>query len=262
MADDSSPKRPPADQALVDFAISIAREAGELTLRWFKTPGLEVVLKTDGSPVTTADREAERLLRDRIAVAHPDDSVIGEEGDDRSGSSGRTWILDPIDGTESFIRGVPLYGTLVALADEHGPAVGVVNLPALDECIWAGRGRGCFANGQPARVSEQTNLSGACVVTSGVDYWPSTSILDRLVEHDVIIRTWGDAYGYALVATGRVDAMIDPVVNRWDVAPMLTILPEAGGVFSDFTGSVTDDGGTALASNAATHPLLLELLST
>ena len=261
MADDSSPKRPPADQALVDFAISIAREAGELTLRWFKTPGLDVVQKTDGSPVTAADREAERLLRDRIAVAHPDDSVIGEEGDDRSGSSGRTWILDPIDGTESFIRGVPLYGTLVALADEHGPAVGVVNLPALDECIWAGRGRGCFANGQPARVSEQTNLSGACVVTSGVDYWPSTSTLDRLVEHDVIIRTWGDAYGYALVATGRVDAMLDPIVNRWDVAPMLTIIPEAGGVFSDFTGSVTDDGGTALASNTATHPLLLELLS-
>jgi len=262
VAADSSPRRPPVDQTLVDFAVSIAREAGELTLGWFEAPGLDVVRKTDGSPVTAADREAERLLRDRIAVAHPDDSVIGEEGNDTSGSSGRTWILDPIDGTESFIRGVPLYGTLVALIDEHGPVVGVVNLPALDECIWAGRGRGCFANGQLARVSEQTNLSGACVVTSGVDYWPSTSTLDRLVEHDVIIRTWGDAYGYALVATGRVDAMIDPVVNRWDVAPMLTILPEAGGVFSDFTGSVTDDGGTALASNAATHPLLLELLST
>ena len=171
-------------------------------------------------------------------------------------------ILDPIDGTESFIRGVPLYGNLVALVDEHGPAVGVVNLPALDECIWAGRGGGCFADGQPARVSKRTDLSGACVVTSGVDYWPSTTVVDKLVERDVIIRTWGDAYGYALVATGRVDAMVDPVVNRWDVAPMLTILPEAGGVFSDFTGEFTDRGGSALASNAATHPLLLELLSS
>ncbi|MEC8970351.1 MAG: inositol monophosphatase family protein, partial [Actinomycetota bacterium] len=159
MAADSTLRRPAADQTLVDFAISIAREAGELTLGWFETPGLDVVQKTDGSPVTVADREAESLLRDRITVAHPDDSIIGEEGDDRSGSSGRTWILDPIDGTESFIRGVPLYGTLVALVDEHGPAVGVVNLPALDECIWAGRGRGCFANGQPAQVSERTNLS-------------------------------------------------------------------------------------------------------
>ncbi len=108
MAADSSPRRPPVDQTLVDFAVSIAREAGELTLGWFEAPGLDVVRKTDGSPVTAADREAERLLRDRIAVAHPDDSVIGEEGNDTSGSSGRTWILDPIDGTESFIRGVPL----------------------------------------------------------------------------------------------------------------------------------------------------------
>ena len=261
MAADSSPKRPPVDQPPVDFAVSIAREAGELTLVWVEAPGLDVVRKADGSPVTAADREAERLLRDRIAVAHPDDSVIGEEGDDRSGLSGRTWILDPIDGTESFIRGVPLYGNLVALVDEHGPAVGVVNLPALDECIWAGRGGGCFADGQPARVSKRTDLSGACIVTSGVDYWPSTTVLDKLVERDVIIRTWGDAYGYALVATGRADAMVDPIVNQWDVAPMLTILPEAGGVFSDFTGKFTDGGGTALASNAVIHRLLLELLS-
>ena len=261
MAADSSPRRPPVDQTLVDFAVSIAREAGELTLGWFEAPGLDVVRKTDGSPVTAADREAERLLRDRIAVAHPDDSVIGEEGDDTSGSSDRTWILDPIDGTESFIRGVPLYGNLVALVDEHGPAVGVVILPALDECIWAGRGGGCFADGQPARVSKRTDLSGACVVTSGVDYWPSTTVVDKLVERDVIIRTWGDAYGYALVATGRADAMVDPVVNRWDVAAMPTILAEAGGMFSDFTGVVTDDGGTALATNQNLHPLLLGLLT-
>ena len=262
MAADSSPRRPPVDQTLVDFAVSIARAAGELSRGWFEAPGLDVVRKTDGSPVTAADQEAEHLLRDRIAVAHPDDSVIGEEGNDTSGSSGRTWILDPIDGTESFIRGVPLYGNLVALVDEHGPAVGVVNLPALDECIWAGRGGGCFDNGQPAHVSERTVLSGACVVTSGIDYWPSITVVNKLVERDVIIRTWGDAYGYALVATGRADAMVDPVVNQWDVAPVLTILPEAGGVFSDFPGEFTDGGGTALASNAATHPLLLELLSS
>jgi len=258
---DLSPGRPAVDQTLVDFAVSIAREAGELTLGWFEAPGLDVVRKIDGSPVTEADQEAERLLRDRITVAHPDDSVIGEEGDDTSGSSGRTWILDPIDGTESFIRGVPLYGNLVALVDEYGPAVGVVNLPALGECIWAGRGGGCFADGQPARVSKRTDLSGACVVTSGVDYWPSTTVVDKLVERDVIIRTWGDAYGYALVATGRADAMVDPVVNRWDVAAMPTILAEAGGMFSDFTGVVTDDGGTALATNQNLHPLLLGLLT-
>ena len=262
MSGDSTSEKPPVDTALVDFAVSIAREAGDLTLKSFQMPDLAVTRKRDGSPVTQADLEAESLLRDRIASSYPDDAIVGEEADDTPGSSGRIWTLDPIDGTQSFIHGVPLYATLVALTDEHGPAIGVLNLPALDECVWAGRGRGCIANGRAAHVSTRADLSGACVVTSGVDYWPSTSILDRLVERGVIIRTWGDAYGYALVATGRVDAMVDPVVNRWDVAPMLTILPEAGGVFSDFTGEFTDDGGSALASNAATHPLLLELLSS
>lgn len=253
---------PPVDEALVDFAVSIAREAGDLTLDWFKTPKLAVTEKPDGSPVTQADLEAEVLLRDRISSFYPDDAIVGEEADNTSGSSGRTWILDPIDGTQSFIHGVPLYATLIALTDKYGPAIGVLYLPALGECVWAGRGQGCVADGQPTRVSTRRDLAGACIVTSGVDYWPATSTLDRLVEHHTIIRTWGDAYGYALVATGRADAMLDPVVNRWDVAPMLTIIPEAGGVFSDFNGNITDSGGSALASNPNLQPLLLDLLSS
>ncbi|MEE2768823.1 MAG: inositol monophosphatase family protein [Actinomycetota bacterium] len=261
MTNDPTDETPPVDATLVEFAVSIAREAGDLTLKRFKTPGLTITEKPDGSPVTQADLEAESLLRDLISSSYPDDAIVGEEADDTPGSSGRTWILDPIDGTQSFVHGVPLYATLIALADEHGPAIGVLNLPALNECVWAGRGQGCLANGQPAKVSTRRDLSGACVVTSGVDYWPSTSPLDQLVEHGAIIRTWGDAYGYALVATGRADAMVDPVVSQWDVAPMLTILPEAGGVFTDFTGNITDRGGTALASNPNLQPLLLELLS-
>lgn len=261
MRDNSKSAKPPVDATLIQFATSIAHEAGNLTLKRFAMPDLKVTEKPDGSPVTQADLEAEGLLRDRISNTYPNDAIIGEEADDIAGSSGRTWIIDPIDGTQSFIHGVPLYATLVALIDDHGPAVGVLNLPALGECVSAGRGQGCFANGKPARVSARDTLLGACVVTSGIDYWPSTSALDRLVECGTIIRTWGDAYGYALVATGRVDAMIDPVVSQWDIAPMLTILPEAGGVFSDFTGTLTDRGGTALASNSSLHPLLLELLS-
>ena len=252
---------PPVDDALIRFAVDIAREAGELTLGWFRQSDLTVEGKSDGTPVTIADRSAERLLRDRIAAAFPDDGIVGEEEPDTAGRSGRTWILDPIDGTQSFIHGVPLYGNLVALEDEHGPAVGVVNIPGLDECVWAGRERGCFIDGEPARVSSQSGIPGACIVTSGVDYWPSAAKLQAFVEPGAVIRTWGDAYGYVLVATGRADAMVDPIVNRWDVAPFLTILPEAGGTFSDFTGAVTADGGTALAANAILHDEILGILA-
>ena len=185
---------------------------------------------------------------------------MGEEEADVSGSSGRTWILDPIDGTQSFVHGVPLFSNLVALEDEHGPAVGVINVPALDECVWAGRGLGCFVDGEPARVSDRADLRGACIVTSGVDYWPSATALDEFVGQGAVIRTWGDAYGYVLVATGRADAMVDPVVFRWDVAPMLTILPEAGGVFTDLSGSVTAEGGDALATNPALLEQILDLV--
>ena len=204
----ASDPRPAVDPALVDFAVQIAREAGTLTLQYFRQTDLDVESKGDGTPVTVADREAERLLRDRIAEAFPDDSIVGEEEPDVAGTSGRTWILDPIDGTQSFIHGVPLYANLVALEDDHGPAVGVINVPGLDECVWAGRGRGCFVDGEPTRVGDRTDLRGACVVTSGVDYWPSAAALDAFVGGGAVIRTWGDAYGYVLVATGRADAMV------------------------------------------------------
>ena len=252
---------PPVDDTLVRFAVDIAREAGELTLGWFRKTDLEVEGKSDGTPVTIADLAAERLLRDRITSTFPEDAVVGEEEPDTAGRSGRTWVIDPIDGTQSFIHGVPLYGNLVALEDEHGPAVGVVNVPGLDECLWAGRGLGCFVDGEPARVSTQDGIPGACIVTSGVDYWNSTARLQPFVGPGTVIRTWGDAYGYVLVATGRADAMIDPIVNRWDVAPFLTILPEAGGAFSDFTGAVTADGDTALAANAKLHAEVLGILA-
>ena len=256
----STPAAPAAQQSDLDFAVTIAREAGALTLELFRRPDVVVEGKEDGTPVTAADRGAERLLRERIGVAYPDDAVVGEEEADTDGTSGRTWILDPIDGTQSFIHGVPLYANLVALEDKHGPVVGVINIPALDECVWAGRGLGCFVNGEPTRVSDREDLHGSCIVTSGVDYWPSAAALDEFVGRNAVIRTWGDAYGYVLVATGRAHAMVDPIVSRWDVAPMLTILPEAGGVFTDLSGAVTAEGGDALATNLALAPQILELV--
>jgi histidinol phosphatase-like enzyme (inositol monophosphatase family) len=251
---------PAADRALLDAAVTVAREAGDLTLRWFGTPELGVHTKADGTPVTEADRAAERHVRRWLEANFPDDAVVGEEEVDRPGTSGRRWIIDPIDGTKAFTRGVPLFATLLAVEDEHGPAAGVIHLPALRETVWAGRGLGCFMNGTPTGVSEHATLDGAYVTSSGLDHWPERAMPAMLVA-GAVVRTWGDGYGYSLVATGRVEAMFDPVVAPWDLAPMPVIMDEAGGRFTDFSGAVRIDGGSGLASNGAVHDELLDLLT-
>ncbi|HEY8548136.1 MAG TPA: inositol monophosphatase family protein, partial [Acidimicrobiales bacterium] len=144
---------PPVDLDLLNFAVDLARQAGEITLRWFARDDLDVESKADGTPVTAADRAAERFIREQLAEHHPDDTIVGEEEPVHEGSSGRRWILDPIDGTKAFTRGVPLYANLLALDDEHGPAIGVVNIPALGEVVAAGRGLGCFHDGVRCHVS-------------------------------------------------------------------------------------------------------------
>ncbi|MCB1261437.1 MAG: hypothetical protein KDB33_13780, partial [Acidimicrobiales bacterium] len=159
------------DRALLDLAVDLARQAGALTLEWFRSDRLGVEHKGDGTPVTVADRAAERFLRDELARHLPDDAVVGEEEADTAGSSGRTWIIDPIDGTKAFTHGVPLYCNLLAMEDEHGPAIGVINLPGLGETVYAGRGLGCFCNGDPARVSTTTALDQAYVSTCAWDDW-------------------------------------------------------------------------------------------
>jgi len=250
---------PPVDARLLDQAVALAREAGKLTLEWFRSVDLAVDRKGDGTPVTAADRAGERLVRERLAATHPDDAVVGEEENDTAGSSGRRWIVDPIDGTKAFTHGVPLYSTLLAYEDEHGPAIGVIELPALGETVYAGRGLGCFSNGEPARVSDRDRVRGSYLTTSGFDYWTEDS-LAAVRASGMFMRTWGDGYGYALVATGRVDAMIDPIAAAWDVAAMPVIIGEAGGTFTDFTGAARIDGGSGVATNGVLHAEVLELV--
>ena len=277
---------PDAYPGLVDFAVEAARRAGDLTLEWYQRPDLAVKRKTDGTPVTGADTEAERMLRGLIGDRFPDDPVLGEEGGFQGGAptgsgrrprtadgeggdlqggppsgpgrDGRLWVIDPIDGTKAFAQGVPLFSNLVALIDEHGPAVGVINLPALGECVWAGRGLGAWWNGEPCRVSPRQRLGGSCVCTSGFSYWPDAA-LKRLLSAGARVRTWGDAYGYALVATGRAEAMIDPECSDWDVAPMAVILAEAGGRFTDRAGAPGWRNGSGVASNGHLHDEVLAL---
>lgn len=247
------------DQELLEIAVDIARRAGQLTLRWFQSGSLTIERKRDGTPVTQADHAAEQFIRDELHRRFPDDSIIGEEFGDHVGSNDRTWYVDPIDGTKAFSHGVPLYSNLLALFDAGGCAVGVINIPALDEVVYAGRGTGCFYNGASCHVSDTDSLDGAYVTTSGLRNWPR-SALPRLLDRGCNVRTWGDGYGYLLVATGRVDAMVDHEVKPYDVAPMPVILREAGGRFSDFAGTERHDGGSGIATNGRLHDNLLALL--
>ena len=241
---------------VVDFAVGAARRAGRITLDWYQSRGLAVTPKSDGSPVTEADYAAERFLRSEISATYPDDTIRGEEEGTHAGRTGRMWVIDPIDGTKAFAQGVPLFATLLALIDERGPAVGVIYLPALDECVWAGRGRGARWDGAPCRVSGRAGLQGAYVCTSGLSYWPQGA-LASVRAAGARVRTWGDAYGYALVATGRAEAMVDPECFDWDVAPMSVIMAEAGGRFSDTAGVDDWRSGSAIGTNGLLHDNLL-----
>lgn len=246
------------DPALLDEAVDLLRQAGDLTLQWFRSDTLSIDHKGDGTPVTAADRAAERFLREAIESRHPDDAIVGEEEATRPGTSGRTWIIDPIDGTKAFTHGVGLYCNLLAVNDAEGPAIGVINLPALGETVYAGRGLGCFLNGERVTVSDQAALDQAHLSTSSFGNW-SDELLLRARAAGPVLRTWGDGYGYALVASGRIDAMVDPEVALWDVAPMPVIMAEAGGRFSALDGSADPGAGSGIATNGLLHDQVLAL---
>jgi histidinol phosphatase-like enzyme (inositol monophosphatase family) len=246
---------------LLKEAVELARQAGELTLGYFRSAGLAVEHKSDGSPVTQADRQAERLIREELELAHPSDGILGEEEVEKPSGTGRRWILDPIDGTLAFTHGVGLYSNLLALEDEHGIALGVINVPALGETVYAARGLGCYCNGVPARVSERSELSESYLSTSSFGEWDETVLLG-VRRAGLELRTWGDGYGYALVATGRLDAMADVWAQPYDVAAMPVIISEAGGRFTDWRGVPGYEGGSGLASNGRIHDELLKLLAS
>lgn len=256
----TSPTGPTVDRNLLDEAVGLAQRAGAFTLQHFRKADLSIDTKGDGTPVTVADRGAEAQLRAEIAERFPDDGIFGEEEAEKPGTSGRRWIIDPIDGTKAFTHGVPLYSNLLALEDAHGIAVGVINLPALGETIYAARGAGAWCNGERVRVNATATVAGSYVMTSGVAFWDG-SLLDEVVAAGLHLRTWGDAYGYALVATGRAEAMVDVSAELYDLAPVPVIMAEAGGRFTDLTGSDNPGGGSGLASNGVIHDELLRLFS-
>ena len=247
-------------QRYLDFARELAREAGKLTLGHFRTE-LEVELKSDESPVTIADRETEKLLVRRILDQFPQHGILGEEFGQVNPEASWRWILDPIDGTQAFIHGVPLYTVLIALTWEQEPYLGVIHNPPQDETVAAATGLGCFYNGRPCRVSRRERLADARVHTTDwanlAHHRPEFS--RRLLGETKFARSWADGYGYLMVATGRADVMVDPVLSLWDVAPLYTVITEAGGRFTDFDGNGSIHSGHGIASNDVLHEQLLAL---
>jgi histidinol-phosphatase len=241
----------------------VATIAGDVA-RGYYGNNPETRTKSDGSPVSVADIESERAAREWIEQRFPDDGIIGEELPPVRPGAARRWIVDPIDGTYTFLQSVPLWGTLVAVAEGDSVIAGAAYFPALDEIIAAAPGEGCWWNGSRANVSTISKLREARLVTTDARFTRDTSRRERwrsLQDSALTMRTWGDCYGYLLVATGRADIMVDDVVSDWDCAALLPIITEAGGTFTDWRGRATAFGGDAIATNANLGTIVREMLA-
>ncbi len=247
----------------------LARDAARRTLDFFGDSALKIDRKGDATPVTEADRSAERLIRNELANSFGTDAILGEEFQETFGTSGYRWIVDPIDGTKTFICGVPLYTTLLGLEFDSQLIGGAIIVPALDESLVAATGCGAWhrhsqaQSWQPARVSTCDRLENAVFVTSQVDTFAARtagSCYESIQSAVSITRTWGDAYGYLLVATGRADIMIDPIVSPWDIAAVMPVIREAGGRFTDWSGGESIHGSNAIGTNGLLHDRVLEMV--
>jgi len=245
------------------LAIEAAYHAGRSTLAHFQV-GVGVEIKSDASPVTVADKNAERMIREMIEAKFPHDKILGEEEGGDFDATER-WVVDPIDGTKSFVAGVPLYSTLIAYEEEGRPILGACYFPALDEMLYAEVGQGAFHNGRPCRVSNKDDLKKSILACGGLNSMGKHKFLDGFMDlsaRTLATRTWADAYGHALVATGRIEAMVDPIVNRWDLSAMKIIIEEAGGKFTDSKGEDPfvrgNDGLEAISSNGLLHGEILK----
>ena len=249
--------------SLLDFTRETAYLAGRLTLAHYQT-GLIPDIKNDGTVVTKADRGAEELIRERIEKYFPGDSIIGEEfGEKGSRESSRRWIIDPIDGTFSFVHGVPLYAVLIGLEINGRVEVGAAYFPALNEMLCAASSLGCYWNSIRCQVSNKDSLAEGLVLCNDPQSMTAggyTSAWERIRDIAAKRRGWGDAYGYLLVATGQAELMLDPQMNIWDCGPFPVILREAGGYFGDWSGEGSIYKGEALGTSLKLLPQVLALI--
>ncbi|HTI76139.1 MAG TPA: histidinol-phosphatase [Mycobacterium sp.] len=253
----------------VDLALRLADQADALTMERFGALDLHIDTKPDLTPVTDADRSVEIAVRDTLSVQRPDDSVLGEEFGGTAVFTGRQWVIDPIDGTKNFVRGVPVWATLIALLQDGVPVAGVVSAPALQRRWWAGAGKGAFASfaGAPPRkvsVSSVADLESASLSFSSLSGWAELGLRDRFIDlTDAVwrVRAYGDFLSYCLLADGAVDIAAEPEVSLWDLAALDILVREAGGAFTDLAGAPGPHGGSAVASNGLLHEAILTRLT-
>ena len=243
------------------LALELADEADRISLKYFRSEGLVVDTKPDLTPVSQADKEAERAIRDILERKRPDHAVLGEEFGADSRDAVWRWIIDPIDGTKRYIRGVPLYATLLALEHDGELVLGVVSAPAFGRRWWAARGLGAFADGRRIQVSKIKRLQDAHISIASLDSWFERGLFNRL--EDIGQSAWsstgyGDFWSHMLVAEGAAEAAIEPAGELWDFAPLKVIVEEAGGRFTDFAGNVTAGSGNGLSTNGG--PIHAELV--
>ncbi len=243
-------------------ALAAATRGGRIALAAFGRR-MKVESKADASPVTDSDRRAEEAIRGAIRRAFPEDGFLGEEfGDEGTGARAR-WIIDPIDGTRNFIRGIPFWGVLLAREVRGHLTTGVMHFPALRETLWATRGRGAYRNGRRLRVSRVTSLARAYVSHGGYEYLRrrrGQAMLAAVYARCAAMRAFGDCWGYSWVARGHVDAMFEADVKPWDAAALKIVVREAGGRFTDWRGRDSFLGPTILASNGRIHGALVAIL--
>ena len=249
----------------VEAAVAAARAAGEIALKYFRTR-LAVEAKADRSPVTEADRACERRIVEVLRERFPDYGFLGEEFGEEAGAAAKRWVIDPIDGTKSFIRGIPFFATLIGLEEDGEVTVGVVHAPATGELLVAARGEGAYdESGKRLRVSEVRSLAEAMVSFGGMaifrklGHWRA---FETLVDRTVRQRGFGDYLGSAMVIRGWSESMLELDVKPWDLAPLKILVEEAGGRFTDFSGRPTIYGGSAVVTNGRVHEEILEILSS
>ena len=247
----------------LELALELADMADVMTMAHFRDLDLVVTTKPDLTPVTEADRSVEQAIRDAIAKARPGHGIVGEELPTVGGTAWR-WILDPIDGTKNYVRGIPVWGTCIALQREGEAMVGVVSAPALGRRWWAALGEGAYADGSPIRVSQVKDLADAQLSYDSVMSFEAYGLGERFL--DLARRCWrtrglGDFWSHVLVAEGAVDVAAEPEVSLWDVAAVQIIVEEAGGRFTDLGGAARPDGGSAVSTNGFLHDEVLAALS-
>ena len=245
------------------FIATLAEKSGEIIKRSYLAENVDVELKADATLVTQADRAAEALMRELIRKTYPEHGVIGEEYGEENARAEFVWTLDPIDGTVSFASGCPLFGTLIGLIHQNQPVLGAIHQPLWNElCI--GDGKRTLVNGRPVQLRTVSRIANATLLTTDVSCIRRTrhrEAFELLLERSHLFRTWGDCYGYLLVASGRADIMLDLDMRIWDIVPLIPVITGANGIITSWSGDDTSQSKSCLATNSSLHPKVMEILA-